>query len=827
MEVKAITELGIALKPTYDWRLVALSLVIAIISSYTALDMAGQVSVAKGYARHLWLAGSAIALGVSIWVMHFVAMLAFRLPIPTTYDVSIVLLSMVVAIVVSGVGLFIVTRQLTSWLMLLAGSLVIGFGIISMHFTAMAGMKVAAVPVYDLKLVIFADAFTIFFCFSAVWLEFHPKAKAALPYESVAKIGSAVLAGIATDALHYLAMAAVRFYPSVKMLRQAEAGIDESVLAISIATAGLSILTLGAIASFFGQRLSAEIARTEALRESERRYQNLYDFAPDTYLTIAANGTIASINQFGAESLGYSKEELTNSLFCNIVHEFDREWVQQLITQIFAEKLVTTETELRKVLKDGSIRWERQRSQLFFDLNRTPIELRMICRDITERKQIEEQLRQNAFHDALTGLPNRVLFMDRLALALEHTKRHEDYLFAVLFLDLDRFKLINDSLGHFIGDRLLVAIAHKLKACLRPTDTVARLGGDEFTILIEDIQGASDAIRVAERVQEELILPFTLNGQEVFTSASIGIALSTTGYDNAEDLLRDADIAMYQAKSQGSARYRIFNPEMHAKAVALLQLETDLRNALERQEFRLHYQPIISLVTGRIIGFEALLRWQHPRNGLQNPAQFLQAAEEAGLISRICHWVLRTACLQMRQWQLQLPATSSLTISVNLSGKQFNQPDLIVQIDRILQETGLNASHLRLEITEGAIMESAEAAAQILLQLRDLGVQLSIDDFGTGYSSLGRLYHFPINGLKIDRSFVSQMGNAVENTHIVETVLTLARKLELDVTAEGVETDRQLAHLRSLQCEYGQGNFFSLPLDSEAAEALLRQNPQW
>lgn len=826
MEAKQITELGIPLKPTYDWRLVALSLVIAIISSYTALDMAGQVAVAKGYARHLWLAGSAIALGVSIWVMHFVAMLAFRLPIPTTYDVPIVILSMVVAIAISSLGLFIVTRELTSWLMLLAGSSILGLGIVSMHFTAMAGMKLAAVLVYDLKLVILADAFTIFFCFTAMLLQFHPKAKATLPYKSVEKIGSAVLAGIAIDALHYLAMAAVQFYPSAKMLRQTGSEIDEFVLAIAVATAGLSILILGAIASFFGQRLSAEIARTEALRESERRYQNLYDFAPDTYLTIATNGTIKSVNQSGAESLGYSKEELTNNLFWNIVHESDREWVQQLITQIFTEKLVTTEAELRKVLKDGSIRWERQRSQLFFDGNQTPIELRMICRDITQRKQIEEQLRQNAFHDALTGLPNRVLFMDRLGLALEHTKRHEDYLFAVLFLDLDRFKVINDSLGHFMGDRLLVAIAHKLQACLRPTDTVARLGGDEFTILIEDIQAASDAIRIAERVQEELALPFTLNEQEVFTSASIGIALSTTGYENAEDLLRDADIAMYQAKSQGSDRYRIFNPEMHARAVALLQLEIDLRNALERQEFRLHYQPIISLVTGRIVGFEALIRWQHPRNGLQNPAQFLRAAEEAGLISRIGHWVLCTACSQMRQWQLQLPETS-LTMSVNLSGQQFNQPDLIERIDRVLQDTGLNASHLRLEITEGAIMEGAKAATKILQQLRDLGVQLSIDDFGTGYSSLGRLYHFPFNGLKIDRSFVAQMGNVVENTHIVETILTLARKLELDVTAEGVETDRQLAQLRSLQCEYGQGNFFSVPLDSKAAEALLKQNPQW
>jgi EAL domain-containing protein (putative c-di-GMP-specific phosphodiesterase class I) len=284
---------------------------------------------------------------------------------------------------------------------------------------------------------------------------------------------------------------------------------------------------------------------------------------------------------------------------------------------------------------------------------------------------------------------------------------------------------------------------------------------------------------------------------------------------------------MYRAKSQGSARYEIFNPDMHARAVALLQLETDLRNAFERQEFRLQYQPIVSLETGIIIGFEALLRWQHPQHGLQNPAEFIAAAEETGLLTHIYQWVLCTACSHLRNWQLKLPETLPLIISVNLSGKQFNQTNLIDQINQILQETGLDASSLRLEITEGAIMDSAESAATMLLQIRELGVQLSIDDFGTGYSSLGRLHHFPINGLKIDRSFVSQMGSKAGNSDIVETIVTLAHKLGVDVTAEGVETAEQLAQLKALKCDYGQGYFFSQPLDSEAAEVLIVANPQW
>jgi diguanylate cyclase (GGDEF)-like protein/PAS domain S-box-containing protein len=373
--------------------------------------------------------------------------------------------------------------------------------------------------------------------------------------------------------MHYIAIAALNFYASVKKLAVVKASlcIDNDVLTITIGTAALIILLLAWLAFFLGQRLNAEMTRAKALSATEERYQNLYDFAPDAYCIITADGTLKSVNQSGAESLGYCKEELINTSAWNLIYEADREWVQQQVATIFSEKLTTSEVELRKVRKDGSFVWVRDRTQLLLDESGTPVELLMICRDISELKQIEEQLRQNAFHDALTGLANRVLFMDRLGQAVERAKRHEDYLFAVFFLDLDRFKLINDSRGHLLGDQLLIGIASRLKACLRPTDTVARLGGDEFTILLEDIKDVSDAIRVADRVEEELRLPFELDGQEVCTSASIGIALSSPGYDQPENLLRDADIAMYRAKSQGSACYEIFNPEIHARAVAILQ----------------------------------------------------------------------------------------------------------------------------------------------------------------------------------------------------------------------------------------------------------------
>lgn len=417
--------------------------------------------------------------------------------------------------------------------------------------------------------------------------------------------------------------------------------------------------------------------------------------------------------------------------------------------------------------------------------------------------------------------------MERVDHALKLAKRHKDYLFAVLFLDLDRFKVVNDSLGHKIGDQLLIAIARQLEECLRTTDTVARLGGDEFTILLEDINDIKDATRVAERIQQAIHTPFNLSGQEVFTTASIGIALSSTGYDRTEDLLRDADIAMYRAKELGKARHEVFDKVMHAHALELLRLENDLRRALERQEFEVYYQPITSLFTGTLTGFEALLRWRHPERGLVSPLEFIPVAEETGLIIPLGQWVLREACRQLRTWQTQFPMKDPLKISVNLSGKQLKELDLIAQIDQILEETGLDGSHLKLEITESVLMDNADTATKMLLQLRARNIQLSVDDFGTGYSSLSYLHRFPVNTLKIDRSFVSQMNPNDRNSEIVRTIVTLAHSLRMDVIAEGVETPEQLSALKILKCEQGQGYFFSKPLTKEAAGKLLAQVPQW
>jgi diguanylate cyclase (GGDEF)-like protein/PAS domain S-box-containing protein len=451
--------------------------------------------------------------------------------------------------------------------------------------------------------------------------------------------------------------------------------------------------------------------------------------------------------------------------------------------------------------------------------------------DITQRKAAEEQLVHDAFHDKLTGLPNRALFMNRLEQSILRAQRRKESSYAVLFLDLDRFKVINDSLGHMIGDEFLVATARRLQKILRPSDTVARLGGDEFTILLEEIENVNAAIEVAERIQQEIQQPFRLDGQEVITTVSIGIALGAKHYDQPDDLLRDADMAMYRAKTQGK-RHEVFDMSMHAHAVKRLQLETALWRALDRQEFRVHYQPIISLQDDRVTGFEALVRWQHPERGLVSPADFIPIAEETGLIVPIGFWVLREACRQLCSWQQTAlqnigQQNASLTINVNLSAKQLAQPDLIEQIEKILEETGLDPHSLKLEITESVIMDNVEEVTAVLLQLRDRGIQLGIDDFGTGYSSLSYLHRFPIMALKVDRSFVSRMGDDQENLEIVRTIVTLAHNLKMDVVAEGVETAEQLAQLRALGCELGQGYLFSKPVNCEVAESLLQRETGW
>ncbi len=447
--------------------------------------------------------------------------------------------------------------------------------------------------------------------------------------------------------------------------------------------------------------------------------------------------------------------------------------------------------------------------------------------DLSVKRQTQEHLLYSTLHDALTGLPNRSLFTERLRHAMRRSARHPEDLFAVLFLDLDRFKEVNDNLGHFAGDELLRAVARRLETCLRPEDTVARLSGDEFAILLESITETSDAGRVAQRIEEALSFPINLAGADVTTSASMGIVTSSMHHDQPEQLLRSADMAMYRAKAAGRARYELFDRAMHTDALERLQLEADLRRAVELREFTLHYQPLVSLRTGRITGLEALVRWEHPVRGLVHPAEFIPVAEETGLIVPIGRWVLNEACARIREWQKQFPRKEPLTIGVNLSVKQFSQPDLIDLIAQAIETSGVSPSSLRLEITESAIIDKGDAAVVVLSEIRKLGAQVYLDDFGTGYSSLSYLHGLPIDAIKIDRTFVSSIDTDDKNLRLVRTILTLAEIVGVRAEAEGISTAEQLKELRALNCEQGQGYLFSAPITADAVKDVLKADPVW
>jgi diguanylate cyclase (GGDEF)-like protein/PAS domain S-box-containing protein len=561
-----------------------------------------------------------------------------------------------------------------------------------------------------------------------------------------------------------------------------------------------------------------------ALKESEERYALSSRGANDGLWDWDIKSDNIYYSDRWKSIIGFQGMEFKNSPdeWFDRIHPDERMQVKTEITAHINGHTAHFENEHRIQHKDGSYRWILSRGLAVRDASGNAYRFAGSMTDITDRKMAEEQLMFDALHDVLTGLPNRLLFMDRLDHAVNREKRHKNYLFAVLFLDIDRFKVLNDSLGHTSGDRMLISVSKRLEDSLRPGDTVARLGGDEFAILLEDLKDKSEALFIAERIQEKLSAPFDLAGQEVFTSISVGIVFNTTGYDHPENLLRNADIAMYHAKSNGSARCEVFNLRMYDDAVARLQLETDMRQAIIKNEFVLHYQPIISARTGTIAGFEALVRWQHPERGLLPPNEFVSNAEETGIIIKIGEWVLEEACRQVSEWNRSIPDCGSLNISVNLSSKQL-LPILITKLDQVLGETGINPHNLILEITESMIMENAESIGPIMEQIKNMGVKLHIDDFGTGYSSLRYLHDFPVDALKIDRSFIKGLNESREKSEIVNAITTLAHSMNMDIVAEGVETEEQLHHIISLHCEYLQGFLFSKPLESTKAEDLLHQ----
>jgi diguanylate cyclase (GGDEF)-like protein len=520
---------------------------------------------------------------------------------------------------------------------------------------------------------------------------------------------------------------------------------------------------------------------------------------------------------FGENDISSNPEE-----WFSRVHADDRGEVEAKVGAHLGGRNPHFEAEYRIMHNDGTYRWVISRGLAVRDAEGYAYRMAGSQTDITSRKAAEEQLVYDAFHDALTGLPNRALFMDRLQHVITVSRRRADAHYCVLFLDMDRFKIVNDSLGHTIGDQLLVAVGKKLSECLRPGDTVARLGGDEFAILLDNILELKDAVDVTERIHKKLSSPLLVKEHEVFTSVSIGIAVSSDRYERPEQVLRDADIAMYQAKSRGNGYYEIFDTKMHANILDRLQLEADMRAVLDHKELILFYQPIIDLETHRLIGFEALVRWNHPKRGLIYPLDFIPLAEENGMINVLGDWILREACRELRVLQERYPVRPALTMSINISCKQFCQHDLADRVAEIIGEAGIDAHSLALEITESMIMENVDMAVVTMNRFRDMGIQIHIDDFGTGYSSLSYLHRFPINALKIDRSFINKLSADGENKEVIMSIISLAKSLNFDVIAEGVERDHQLLKIQELSCQYGQGFLFSEPMAQGAIDAWVK-----
>lgn len=576
-------------------------------------------------------------------------------------------------------------------------------------------------------------------------------------------------------------------------------------------------------------------AAEQALRESEERYAMAARGANDGLFDWDLRTDTVYYSPRWKSMLGFAEDEIgsTADEWLGRVHPYDATDVRSTLDRHLADDSAAFELEYRMKCRDGSFRWVLTRGVALRDEDGTAYRFSGSQTDITERKRAEERLQHDALHDALTSLPNRALFMDRLQQSLERVRRRGEYIFAVLFLDLDRFKVINDSLGHAAGDQLLITIAHRLKQCIRPEDSVARLGGDEFVVLLDAVEGAGEATAIAQRIQDSVARAVRLDERDVFTSASIGIALSSTGYDHADEILRDADLAMYRAKALGKSRHELFDTTLHREMVDRLELESDLRRAVDEPgAFRLDYQPVFDIPSGRMVGIEALVRWEHPTRGEVLPADFVSVAEETGLIIPLGLHVLETACRDMVAWLNELPPDTDLKLHVNISSRQLQDRGFVDRIAQALRRTYLDPDRLVLEITEHVIMDDASQTTSMLEQLKTLNIELQIDDFGTGYTSLGHLHELPVDTLKVDRSFVMQIGPDGENSRIVRTIVDLAHDVGMAVVAEGVEYASQLRLLSELGCEKAQGNYLCAPLNPRNAnipgfirEHLAPSNP--
>jgi diguanylate cyclase len=800
-----------AVSSSYHTPLVILSIVIAVIASYAALDLAIQVNKSKSIARQIWIGAGALAMGMGIWAMHFIAMLAFHLSIPVSYDLTLVIVSIVPAIIASALALFIISSSAMGKRQVLLGTFFMAAGIVSMHYTGMEAMKMDAVIEYNR----FLWALSVIIAFPVSIVALYLLSFVSQNYQSTklpwVKTVSALIMGIAISGMHYTGMAAASFKPNHHADFSGAAPFDNTLLAYAIAIVILILLGLVFISMFIDRRFEYQSI------QSERKFRSLIESANDAIILSDSRGTIISWNK-GAECIfGFNKNEALGKKLQIIIPEKYREAHQKGMDRYIATgepKVIGKTVELEGLRKDGSefpielslASWTED-GNVFFS---------SIIRDITVRKRNEAKINQMIYRDPLTGLPNRLLLNDRLAQALDQANNNKQTL-GIMFIDLDRFKYINDTLGHAVGDELLIEVAKRVEACVGNVDTVSRQGGDEFIVLMPNTT-SDEVTKKAQKIIEAFSHSVMVNEQELFVTPSIGISMYPGDGRDIETLIKNADTAMYRVKEQGKNNFQFYTPEMNEDVTKKMQLEVGLRKALERNEFHIVYQPQIDVMTGQMIGAEALLRWEHPEWGSISPAEFIPIAEETGLILQIGEWVLRGACLQNKKWQDD--GFPQVRVAVNISSRQFQQSDLVERVREILKETGLAPEYLELELTESIIQDSKYAVAK-MQQLKEMGIHLSIDDFGTGYSSLSYLKTFPIHTLKIDRSFTRNIYADPKDASLVETIISMAHNLNLKVIAEGVETEEQLQFLQQKQCNEAQGYFFSRPITASAMEAVL------
>ena len=795
---------------TYHLPLVILSIMVAIFSSFVALDISSRLKASQESSRTRWILSGAFVLGLGIWSMHFIAMLAFHLSIEVTYSVAMVILSIIPALVSCGIAFYIISKPSIHMIQLILGAFFIGAGIISMHYQGMEAMQMGADIEYDpflwslSALVAFATSLV------ALYLMFSLQDVSRFQWK---KILSSILMGIAISGMHYTGMSAAMFQPLHHSVNTGGSSVDSTFLAYGIGIGMLLILVLAISSVRIDRRLKAQSV------ESERKFQSVIESANDAIIVTDKEGTILQWNQGAQLIFGYDQEKVIGSNIAIIVPERFRESHQKGMERYHTTKVprvIGKTIELSGCRKDGSEfplemslgTWESDKG-IFFS---------SIIRDITERKITEEKISSLVYLDPLTRLPNRRLFSDHLTSALNQAIENNQ-VFSILNIDLDHFKLINDTFGHLIGDQLLIEVAERLQRCVSKAATISRFGGDEFILLLPNTD-YSIAAMYAKNILQDLNEPFYFNDEEMFITPSIGISMFPADGEDQETLLKNADIAMYRVKEEGKNNFQFFTQEMNSKVSRKSKLAIGLRKGLEHDEFSIQYQPQIDLKTGELIGVEALIRWTHPTLGNISPAEFIPIAEETGIIVQIGEFVLRTACQQNKDWQdAGLPL---FRVAINISARQFSQGNICKTVSKALNETGLDPQYLELELTE-SIIQGSKSAISTMQELKSMGIHLSIDDFGTGYSSLSYLKLFPVDTLKIDQYFTRNINVDVKDAALVDTIIKMAHNLELNVIAEGVETEEQLEFLKLKQCNEAQGYYFNRPLPPEEIERIYQE----